>query len=192
MPRPLNPTPVWNKDHYRFRCRTRDGGRPWVHLDAGLTLAEAKKAALEIAKVASAQMISQRAPKKAVFETVEIYSKRWIEAREKAGIVSTGEPSLRLYILPIIGQERMAIIGTPSIERVVHDLDRRVLAGDMSSKTACNHWGIVVTMFDDASRSKDRTLRVRVDNPAFGVRGPDHPVAAKKTTTPTRGPGREE
>ncbi len=54
-----------------------------------------------------------------------------------------------------------------------------MLAGELSWKTAANVWGIVTKMFDDASASKVKALRVRQgDNPAAGVKGPD--LGAKK------------
>src|SRR5262249_19633833 len=55
-----------------------------------------------------------------------------------------------------------------------------VRADKLSWKSAVNVWGIASKMFDDACGSKDRALRVRKDNPAAGVRGPDRGVRKSK------------
>src|SRR5262249_9852546 len=47
-----------------------------------------------------------------------------------------------------------------------------------SWRTAWNGWALARAMFRDASRSKDRALRVREDNPCLGVAPPDR--GAKK------------
>lgn len=78
-----------------------------------------------------------------------------------------------MYVLPIIGPRPTPTVRTEQIESIVGDLDARVRVGAMSWKTASNVWGNVSKMFDDAAHPKDRTLRVRAENPATGVSGPD-------------------
>ena len=66
------------------------------------------------------------------------------------------------------------------IEGLVEHLDASVRAKELSWKSAVNVWGLVSKMFDDASSAKERALRVRQDNPAAGVRGPDIGVRKSK------------
>ena len=65
MGRPLSPKLVLRGDHYAFRCVVKDGGRPWIALPPGLTIAEAQATALVIAQKASVGGYSFKAgPKK--------------------------------------------------------------------------------------------------------------------------------
>jgi len=56
---------------------------------------------------------------------------------------------------------------------LVESLDDAVRAGQYRWKTAINIYGVVTGMLRDAYSSKRTDLRVRDDNPAVGVRGPD-------------------
>jgi hypothetical protein len=47
------------------------------------------------------------------------------------------------------------------------------IARSASGKTAHNAWGLITKAFDAAQYSKTRALRMRTDNPATSVRGPD-------------------
>lgn len=180
MARPLKPALQWHVDHWRFRCRVKDGGRPYVELPVGLTKAEAEGAALKLAQAAAAgELAEPNTPttrrKAAPSETVAQWCTRWCEEREERGLTSVRGDRGRLatYVLPIIGPRPIATVTQEQIEAVVIDLDKRVRAKTMSWKTASNVWGNVSKLFDDASHAKDRTLRVRSDNPAKGIRGPD-------------------
>lgn len=187
MARPLNPTVVWRDDHYRFRCRFRGGGRPWIELPSGLTQRQAEEKALAIAKLASSGQLEPSTPTgekrtrtTRAAETVAAWSERWVEDRERRGLASAHDDRTRLamYVLPIIGQRPVATVTQEHIEAVVVDLDKRVRAQAMHWKTAANVWGNVTKLFDDAAHAKDPSLRVRRDNPAKDLRGPDR--GAKK------------
>jgi hypothetical protein len=76
--------------------------------------------------------------------------------------------------------ERHAVgwLSRTDIERTVEGLYRKIaLPADDSKrlalKTAGNVWVLVTKMFDDAVNAKAREHRVRSDNPASGVRGPE-------------------
>jgi integrase len=56
-----------------------------------------------------------------------------------------------------------------------------VIAGALSWKTALNVWGLLSKLFKDACASKVRALRVREDNPASSVPGPDRGARKAKT-----------
>ncbi len=67
----------------------------------------------------------------------------------------------------------MRAVGREALEGLVEKLDAKVRAGAIAWKTAIHSWGLVTRMFADASGAKRRDLRVREDNPAAGVHGPD-------------------
>lgn len=104
---------------------------------------------------------------------------RWIPSRKARGLQSAegGLGRLAIHVLPILGPLPITQIGTAQIERVVAYLDaaqrKPRSQGGISWKSAACIWGLVTKAFDDAARAKDLTLRVRADNPAEGVRGPD-------------------
>ena len=112
--------------------------------------------------------------------SVSDYAGNWIKDRETRGITTFkhDESRLRLHVLPILGPFAIATVGRADIERVVEDLDLRIALDPsderhLAWKTASNVWTLVTKMFDDAVNSKTRTLRVRSDNPAGGIRPPE-------------------
>jgi integrase len=78
--------------------------------------------------------------------------------------------------LTIIGPKPIATVTRHEVEEVVQALDRAVRSGELRWKTATNVWGVVTKMMTDAGRSKTLSLRVRNDNPARDVEGPDRGV----------------
>jgi integrase len=66
------------------------------------------------------------------------------------------------------------------LEKLVESLDARVRGAELSWKTASHAWGLVTRMFADACAAKQRDLRVRSDNPALGIHGPDRGVRKSK------------
>ena len=116
-------------------------------------------------------------------ETVEDYADRWIEDRGARGIAGASHDKGRLtnHVLPIIGPLGISAVKREDIERVVENLDSKILLTEddddhLSWKTVSNVWVLVTKMFDDAVNSKNRRLRVRTDNPASGVRAPERGV----------------
>ncbi len=108
-------------------------------------------------------------------ETVSDYGKRWLKARE--GKISSNvdnERHLRIHVYPTIGTLSMKAIRRADVERLVSVLDRKVEAGELTSKSAANIWGTVSKLFDDATNAKVHTgLRCLAADPTTGVRGPD-------------------
>lgn len=79
----------------------------------------------------------------------------------------------------------MGSIQRADIERVVELLDKRICLEEknpqhLSWKTASNVWTLITKMFDDAVNSKNRSLRVRTDDPSDGVRPPERGDAKAK------------
>lgn len=174
--------------HY-IRPTLADGTRgPRKGLPKGTTLARAKEAAAawteRAHKEGKTQADVHRAPERVEppkGKTVSEWFAAWLDDRERRGLTSVKDDRGRWskWIEPRIGSLEMAKVATEDLERFVEHIDERVAAGDLSWKTAKNVWGLVTKAFDDAARSKTLALRVRKDNPAAGVRGPDQ--GAKKS-----------
>jgi integrase len=108
-------------------------------------------------------------------ETCDEYFDRWVRERERRGLRSTSSDCARWkkWISPHFGAKPIAAVTTRDLETFVASLDDAVRRSKLSWKTAVHVWGLVTKMMDDARRSKDLSLRVRSDNPAREVRGPD-------------------
>lgn len=185
--RPLKPSLEWQTDHYRFRCRVKGGGRPWVHLPVGLTKSAAERMALKLATMASngslASVSKPESRPRTAPETVEQWAARWMVPRAAKGMTSVYSDGKRLakWVYPTLGARPIAAVTKNELKDFVTMLDRTVIAAELSAKSAMNIWGLVSKMFSDACASKDRTLCVREDNPADGVRGPDRGTRKVKT-----------
>lgn len=110
-----------------------------------------------------------------IAETVAAWAKRWCDAREASGLVSVDDDRGRLrgHILPVIGNDPIATVPSARIEDVRDALDAKLRAGEIMSATVTKAWGVVTKMFADAQRAKDRSLRVRADNPVLDIAAPD-------------------
>lgn len=110
------------------------------------------------------------------------WCERWCEDRARRGLKSVDDDRgrLRKWILPVLGDMPVATFGQADLERLVEKLDEQVRDGALSWKTARNAWGLVTKACDDMVRSKTAALRVRKDNPATLVRGPDEGVVKSK------------
>lgn len=136
--------------------------------------------AARAAAIAQAALVSRRARDRGAVdavseETCDDYFDRWVRERERRGLRSTSSDCGRWkkWIAPHLGPKAMAAVTTRDLETFVATLDDAVRRAKLSWKTAIHVWGLVTKMFDDARRSKDLSLRVREDNPAREVRGPD-------------------
>ena len=175
--------------HFKARITLNDGSREWIHLRPGLTREAAKAKARELSERARSQnrvKIDGRSTTSGARggrETVEDWADRWLTDREKRGIanVSTDRWNLGKYLFERFGDLPMTSVTRDDVESVVEKLDRRIADGEISWKTAANVWSTIAKMFADASNSKVRSLRVRSDNPALGVRGPDRGGKKAKT-----------
>lgn len=151
-----------------------DGARPLVELDPSIPEHDreaAKACALEVSEQArGSAAVSARN-----LETVAEYAKRWLDARTERGLASVSDDRGRLstHVLPELGSRDVRTVGRDALEGLVEKLDAKVRAGAIAWKTAIHSWGLVTKMFADASGAKRRDLRVRADNPAAGVHGPD-------------------
>jgi integrase len=108
-------------------------------------------------------------------KTVSEWGVAWLEERERRGLASvrTDRGRWEKWVEPQIGALKMATVTTEDLERLVQHLDDAVRDGKFHWKTAKNTWGLVTKAFKDACRSKALSLRVRKDNPAQDIEGPD-------------------
>jgi len=108
-------------------------------------------------------------------ETVNEWCKRWIESRVSKGLSSTKDDlgAFKKWMAPRIGATAMARVTRRDLEEIVECLDAAVARKEISWKRAKNVWGVASKMFVDACTSKVLALRVRDDNPADKVEGPD-------------------
>ena len=123
-------------------------------------------------------------------ETVAKWSERWLKARETRGVATFRHDQGRLknHVLPHIGELLMRAVTRADLEVVVEDLDRKIAlrrgtADGLAWKTAANVRVLVTKMFDDAVNAKARDLRVRSDNPASGIRGPEQRATSARQRT---------
>lgn len=185
------------RGHYRIRVTANDGSRPWFDLDPGPKSPQAEARARETAAAYSEDVrrkgLGAATPRRArrgasssttsaAGETVTAYAARWLADREARGYTSVRTDRARFtqWVAPMLGDKPIASAAVLDVERLVEDLDARVLRGELAWKTAQNAWGLVTKLFDDARRSKVLGLRVRSDNPAAEVRGPDRGATKAK------------
>jgi integrase len=204
MPRQRTGSAYLKRGSWFVQLTKPDGTRTKpVRLDGGAgdwTLAAARAKALELQAILDAE---PREPKPAgAGETVTAWFARWFDDRKSRGIVTAENERGRFNKWAgALGKRRMASVTAADIEDLVERLDRASQAyaeaeknatqvdraSMLSWKSAKNVWGIVTKGFDDATRSKTRTLRVLKKNPAENVRGPERGVRKARTyMTPDR------
>ncbi len=121
-------------------------------------------------------------PREQSAETVSQYFTRWQADRRKHGIrdVDTENSRFTHHIEPLLGSLRIQEVTSDNLEDLVTQLEKKIAAHAMKFKTANNVWAIASKMFGDAKSSRRRELRVRADNPAANVRGPDPSLHVKR------------
>jgi integrase len=156
------------------RVMKAGGKRQFIRFDAGT----ARDEALALAPVLAER--ARHAVDENAGEAVSEYSKRWLVDREARGIATVGHDRGRLgrHVLPLIGHLNVRTFDREAVERVVEDLDRKIMVDEddeehLNWKTASNVWVLVSKMCSDMADAKRRDLRVREDNPAARVRPPE-------------------
>ncbi|HEY1696182.1 MAG TPA: site-specific integrase [Polyangiaceae bacterium] len=110
-------------------------------------------------------------------ETTNEWFDRWHKVRVAKGLRARDDlGAFWKWISPVIGTIAITRVERRDMERVVQALDAAVVAGKIAWKRAVNVWGFATKMMADASKSKVLGLRVRDDNPARDVEGPDRGV----------------
>jgi integrase len=110
------------------------------------------------------------------------YSERWFDERKRRGLssIDTDRGRMRNHVFPLLSTRPIREVTQDELREVVESLDSKVLDGVFSWRTAQKVWGLVTKLFSDACQSKAAVLRVRDNNPAMGVRGPDSGVVKAK------------
>jgi len=111
----------------------------------------------------------------AVKDSHEPWFRKWCADREARGYTTIADSKghYTKHIAPSVGDKSIKEWTPVDMRKLCADLDAKVARGEMAWKTAFNVWGTATRMCDDACGSKVEALRVRDDNPAAGVRGPD-------------------
>jgi integrase len=173
---------------WRARITLPDGTRRRSKgLPAGTTEEQARAIAQQLAEAAERVGLKSVSIKEleriaaGSSETVAAWSKRWLEERKKRGIASISSDKGRLnkHVLPLLTGSLRSVTRA-DVERVVDSLDLQVRAKTMSWETSRHVWHLLTGMFRDARGSKNKSLRVREDDPCLGVLPPDRGIRKAK------------
>lgn len=176
MPRKATGSAIWrpNLGCWVAVVTSLDKSRKWIPMRA-FTDPNAKDAAKAQAAIVSQRWRERGCVDAGSAETLNEYFKRWVKDRERRELVSASDDRGRYekWIADVLGTLEVAYITPGQLEDLVAKLDEDVRSGLLAWKTAKNVWGIVTKLFDDACHSKDKSLRVRKDDPSEHVRAPD-------------------
>jgi integrase len=123
-------------------------------------------------------------------ETCEGYFARLSSAREAEGVrdVPNERRMWTRWVSPRIGSRPIAAVTRDEIEAVRDALDAQVrerikggVDAGISGATAQNVWTVLRTTFKEALASRDRSLRVRADDPTLGHKPPLKTPSRQKT-----------
>jgi integrase len=171
-------------DHFDVRVTLPDGQRSKrACLPPGLTRREAQAEAARLTELAWKHEAKLAAPVEEDDdrETVEYWADRWFTMRAKRGLEHQDAERSRwtkwIDSAPVRGRKfgdlPIAGVTREDLEDLVTFFDGQVQAEAVGWKTLANAWGLVSKAFSDACRAKDRSIRVRTDNPCKDVPGPD-------------------
>lgn len=177
-------TVEWMGDHYAIKISLPNGKRSKrKHLPQDVTKAQAQAEAKRLTDLAWKLLGEGPAAGEGhIAETVLTYAERWTTERTRRGVKSAAKNlgQIRKWLAGGLGDRLVVDVTKADLEDFVAMLDAKVLAHETAWKTAINVWGHVAKMFADAWNAKTRELRVRNDNPAKDVRGPDRGVVKSK------------
>jgi integrase len=108
-------------------------------------------------------------------EEADEWFNTWERSRVARGLTSTADNRAHYYkhVHPAVGGKHVRDWTVDDARAIVRALDEKVRASDISWKYAINCWATARKMCRDAVSSKLDALRVRTDNPALAVEGPD-------------------
>ncbi len=173
----------WWGRRYSVRVTFADGKRRWVALPEGISHQDAGRRAEALAVDAARRPApADTASLRQDGETFGRWAERWLEARTAAGHSTSRDHASRLkcHVLPLLETKPIAAIDAEDIERVRDRLDQRIVSGEISWSTAAFVWALVRKMFSDASKGKDRDLRVRTSDPTRDVLAPERGAEKSK------------
>jgi integrase len=171
------------RPYWKARATLPDGHRPWLE-PRFATAERARELADEKTREAFAKNLTVatfRGGQPTADETCDDYFDRLATARSSEGIggVRKDRYDWGKWISPRIGHRPVAEVTRDEIEDVRNALDaavkRRLTEGldvGMSGKTAMNIWSTLRTTFKETTSARDRSLRVRTDDPTAGHKPP--------------------
>jgi integrase len=167
-----------------FCCGTRKRLAPFPE---GTTEDEARaETAKMAAQIEEHQLVYSKPAEDAVVNSSDnvngTWVRIWIGDKRARGQTAFADSFSRYehHIKPVLGTKPLSQWGAEDLRALVFELDRKVQAGALRWKTAKNIWGTATAMCAEAAESKNPSLRVRADNPAAGVRGPDEGAQTQK------------
>ncbi|MBX3214096.1 MAG: hypothetical protein KF850_18820 [Labilithrix sp.] len=190
MARAASGTVVWDKGKKRWKGRiTVIGGRPWLDCPPEFPNnprgeGRAREWIAEKASLAKAEGhriedydVRKRTPAAAASPGAsgDDWFNAWEKSRIARGLTSTADNRIHFagYIKPAVNEKHVRDWTSDDVRAIVALLDSTVASGDISPKYASNVWGTATKMCTDAVKSKAAELRVRLDNPAKDVAGPE-------------------
>jgi integrase len=183
--------------HYAARIRLNDGGRPRVHFSPAARSPNAEQRAREKAaewserarreNLSSADfgILARARPEPAAPRPegdMGEWLRVWLASRRAKNLTATreNESHYKHHIAGATGGRHVRRWDADDLRRLSRELDAKVQGGEMKWKTAWNVWATATRMCKDACTSKLDELRVRADNPARDVAGPDRGAATAK------------
>lgn len=128
------------------------------------------------AKLDAAREVAASKQEPHVGETAGAWYRRFLASSGRAMYDDENASSANRWekwIAPHLAHLPIAKVGREDVERVRDGLDVAVRTNVIRPKTAQNVWAVLTTAFKAARNAKDRTLRVREDNPCADVLPPD-------------------
>ena len=164
--------------HWQGRLTLNNGRRAWMEpFGRKMSAEQADELIEQTAEQARLENWTEvpRARCRGVNETVAQYFDRWKAHRAAHGVRDTDTEVSRFehHVERHVGRLQIADVTSQNLETLVASLEAKIRGGQLKWKTAVNVWTIVTKMFADAKGGRVRALRVRADNPAAGVAGPD-------------------
>ena len=188
--------------YYRVRIHLADGSRPRVDIpieyagDASIRERYARKVQEHEDRAGSklkAKLAVQRTPGAVEIDamiTCDAYASKVFDARETEGKrdVPHERALWRKWISPRIGTKPLALVTREKIEDIRDVLDTEVKARiahglhhGLAGKSAMNVWTMMRTVFGESFASRDRSMRIRKDDPTTGHKAPLRTLSRQKT-----------
>jgi integrase len=161
------------KPAWHGRWTRADGTRSdWLPLPGVIALDD--EAGAKACAARMAPRIRARSANNGQGETVEQYSKRWLDDRDgRVHSIRDDRSRMRDHVLPTLGHLGAATFTRDDVEQLRDLLDTKITKGTLAWKTAASVWTLVTSMCSDMVDAKKRELRARQDNPCRDVRPPE-------------------
>lgn len=161
--------------------------RVWVDADPTLTDEQALELAQQMTEHFAGRIVAPEDVYAALrgsrtTTVVDFVRRVYLPTRREQDSYKRQEQWWNKHILPTIGRLDVRLLDGDHLRLLVDELDAKITdpATKFGWKTAWNVWGLVTRFCSDLAGHKDRRIRIRRNNPALGVRGPDRGDRAVK------------